>query len=101
MTLKSVDSEPSGKGWGLVIPFKDSSASFCNGFEAGGIFQQLKTTSYCLGSEESPLTVQTSNLELYKDIAEYFRCYMGEKDTEVEGWTYVWFTKKKTTLTAI
>lgn len=101
MSLKSVDPEPPQEGWGLVIAFKDSSASFCNGFEAGGIFQQLKTVSYCLGSEESPLTVQTANLELYKDMADYFRCDMSMKDTDVEGWTYAWFQKKKTVLTAI
>lgn len=98
MSLKSVDLTPPAEGWGLVIAFQDPSSSFCNGFEAGGIFQCLKTINNILGSEEEPLTVHTENLALYGDMATHFNCDLFHKDTEVEGWTYIWFSKKQATL---
>lgn len=82
----------------LIISFPDQSPSFAYGFEAGGVWHRMRTNEPDIGTLEEPLTLREENKELYSDMAQNNLYHAYFRPSEVEGWMYVYFTKKKTGL---
>ncbi len=82
-------------GYKCVLVFPDQSENFVYGFEAGGIYERLKSSD-TVGTLDAPLTVREENLEVYRRMAvsshfEFTSWYSG-----TEGWFYATFTKLPT-----
>ena len=86
MTDEQADGE-----WGLVVAFPDGSPSFVHGFEAGGIWERMRS-----GREaEIEITTQSDNREVLRRMAIAEGWTLESKPTEVEGWDYTVLTKNR------
>lgn len=72
----------------LVVSFPDQSASFVNGYEAGMIWERMKTTN-----EEFECTTHSENREVLKRMSINLGWSMEHKECEIEGWDECKFTK--------
>lgn len=72
-------------GYGLVVSFPDQSPSFVHGFEAGGIWEQMKFAR--LGASAAlSMTVHTENLEVIERMAISQGWTFSATLTAVQGW---------------
>lgn len=69
-------------GYALVVSFPDQSPSFCYGFEAGQLNQQMK---FGLTTEIEE-TTRIENREVIRRCAEYLGWRVEVTPSEIEGW---------------
>lgn len=69
--------------YGLIVSFEDQSPSYVNGFEAGGIWERLRS-----GNEaEIEVTIHTANRETVSRMCVAEGWSVEFKGTEYEEWT--------------
>ena len=75
--------------FGLVVAFPDASASFCHGFEAGGLWEKMLRGD----AADLSLTTHSDNREVIRRMAESQGWLLETKPTSVEGWDETKLTK--------
>jgi hypothetical protein len=86
--------------FGCLVPFKDDSESFVNGFEAGMIWQRMIAGESVIGGATEPLT-HSANLEVFKRMAEAMSYEITQIFDRNDGWMFVTFTKRKRRFTIV
>lgn len=74
----------------LLFPFIDESQTFVLGFEAGLVYEELKT-----GQPIKQKTIHTLNVQQIRIMAEAMGYAGFFEDTGVEGWSYATLKPKK------
>lgn len=74
----------------LLFPFIDQSETFVLGFEAGQLYDELKT-----GKPIKQRTIHTSNVQQIRIMAEAMGYAGFFEDTGIEGWSYATLKPKK------
>ncbi|RYD67465.1 MAG: hypothetical protein EOP83_02835 [Verrucomicrobiaceae bacterium] len=75
-----MEDEPTS--YGLVVSFEDQSPSFVNGFEAGMLWQQMKTETKIAAA------THTQNRETLRRMAIASGFSFEARPSEVAGWDY-------------
>jgi hypothetical protein len=84
-----MDEEDTNVSYGLVVSFEDQSASYVHGWEAGGIWQRMRS-----GAEaEIEATVHTANRETLSRMAVAEGWSIEFKPTEFDEWTQLAMSK--------
>lgn len=79
----------------LLVAFTNESENFCNGFEAGKLWEQMLQKPLTIGGVHG-LPYHSANLDLFKRMAQHNGYNMKVRQDDGE-WAYVLFTKWPTT----
>lgn len=80
--MNKMDDQPQHTDYGLIVSFPDQSASFVHGFEAGGLWQQMRGGAVA----EIEQTTHVENREVIARMAAAEGWSIEVKRSGVDGW---------------